>query len=288
MLFRGVLFLMSAELCFVLATVFVKLVTSTSVIPAVEITFFRFFFGVFLALFYIMKTKGSFTPKRWDLVFWRGLFNTVAVILFFMSVEHTTVTNANMLNMTYPAFLFLVAPFINQEKSFAPMMFVYLGLTMVGITLVVHPDFQKIRSGDVYGLLSGIVAAFGVATLRKAREHDSSAIILLYLMAIGTVINLAVMLPVYQAPHGRIAVYVTISALLGVLGQALLTYGYIHISATGGGLVSSSRILFATVMGLFFFNESLTPGIVIGGACIAASIIGVTLLKRTPAELESV
>lgn len=278
---------MSAELCFTLATVFVKLVTSTSPIPAVEITFFRFFFGVFLAFFYILKSKASLKPNRWDLVFWRGFFNTVAVILFFLSVQHTTVTNANMLNMTYPAFLFLVAPFINGEKRFSPLMFGYLTLTMTGIVLVIHPDFHKIRAGDVYGLLSGIVAAFGVATLRKAREHDSSAIILLYLMSIGTLINLMVMLPVFQVPTGMIAVYVAISALLGVLGQALMTYGYIHISATGGGLVSSSRILFAAAMGVFFFNEALTPRIILGGCCIAASIIGVTWLMRAPAEMES-
>ena len=59
-------------------------------------------------------------------------------------------------------------------------------------------------------------------------------------MATGVVINFVVMAPVFVMPHGKAALYIAISALLGVLGQALLTYGYIHISATGGGLVSSS------------------------------------------------
>jgi len=287
MLLRGVFFLMSAELCFALTTVFAKFVNSISSIPAVEITFFRFFFGVFLALAYMLKSKTSFVPNRWDLVFWRGLFNTLAVIFLFMSVERTTLTNANMLNLTYPAFLFLVAPFINGEKRFSLMMFGFLALTMTGISLIIHPDFHRVRMGDVYGLLSGIMGAFGVATLRKAREHDSSAIILLYLMATGLVINFAVMEPVFVMPHGKAALYVAISALLGVLGQALLTYGYIYISAMGGGLVSSSRIVFATLLGMLCFNEALTVRIAIGGGCIATSIIGVALWMRAPEKMES-
>jgi membrane-bound ClpP family serine protease len=35
-------------------------------------------------------------------------------------------------------------------------------------------------------------------------------------------------------------------------------------------------------MGLFFFSEALTPGIVLGGCCIITSIIGVTWLMRAP------
>lgn len=271
--------LMGGELCFALSTVFTKYVTSTSPIPAVETTFFRFFFGFWLALFYILHTKGSFKAARWDLVFWRGLLNTIAVILFFMSVEHTTVTNANMLNMTYPAFLFLTAPFINKEKS-SPGMLVFLVLTMVGIFLVIRPDFHHVRVGDLYGLLSGIVAAFGVAVLRKAREFDSAATILFYLMGLGTILNFLVMLPVFVMPYGMPAVHLVISALFGVLGQSLMTSGYLHVSARGGGLVSSSRIFFAAVLGIVLFHEVLTPRIALGGSCILASIVGVTLLMR--------
>lgn len=276
---KGVLLLMAGELCFALSTVFAKYVTSSSPIPAVEVTFFRFIFGFFLSLFYLIQWKGSFRAARWDLVFWRGLLNTVSVILFFMSVQHTTVTNANMLNMTYPAFLFLVAPIINKEKS-TPPMFIFLALTMIGITLVVHPDFSHVRVGDVYGLLSGILAAFGVATLRKAREFDSAGTILFYLMCLGTVLNFAIMMPVFQMPHGMPAVHLVISALIGVLGQAFMTSGYLYLSARGGGLVSSSRILFAAIFGTILFNEVLTLRIILGGLCILGSILGVTLLMR--------
>ena len=70
------------------------------------------------------------------------------------------------------------------------------------------------------------------------------------------------------------------SALMGVLGQVFITSGYRYISARAGGMVSSSNIVFATVLGMLFFNEALTWNILIGGLCIAASVIGVALVMR--------
>ena len=48
---KGVLFLLLAEFCFAAATVFAKFITNSSAIPAIEITFFRFFIGFFMSLY---------------------------------------------------------------------------------------------------------------------------------------------------------------------------------------------------------------------------------------------
>jgi len=276
---RGILYLVGAEFCFCLSTVFAKFVNSTTSISGIEIVFFRFFFGFLLSLLYILKSGETFRPNRWDLVFWRGFFNTVSVIFFFLSVQYTTVTNANMLNMTYPAYIFLVAPFINKEKS-SPLLLVFLVLTMIGVYLVINPDFHHIHIGDLYGMCSGMTAAFAVTTLRKARGFDSPAIILFYMMGVGVIINLICMIPIFIVPHGMAAINIIISALMGVLGQYFITTGYLYISASGGGLVSSSRIVFATALGAILFGEAITLRTVAGGLCILVSIIGIVLFTR--------
>ena len=114
---KGILFLLAAELCFTLSTVITKHVVLVSAVPAVEITFFRFSAGFVLSAFHMVRRKASFKPNNWVTVSLRGVLNTVAVIVFFYAIQFTTVTKANMLNMTYPVFVFLVAPFINREKS---------------------------------------------------------------------------------------------------------------------------------------------------------------------------
>jgi drug/metabolite transporter (DMT)-like permease len=278
-MYKGVLLLISAEFCFALATVFAKFVTKNSNISGVEITFFRFFFGFFLALFYMIKTKESFKPKKINLLIQRGVYNSVAVIFFFLAIQYTSITNANMLNLTYPVFIFFVAPFINKEKT-NPLIVLFLIFTMAGIFLVVNPDFNKINIGDIFGLLSGITAAFGVASLKEARKYDSTFTILFYLMAIGIIINFFVMIPNFIFPKGFVLVNLVFSALIGVIGQVFITSGYKYIGAKAGSLVSGSRIIFAVILGVCIFSEPFTIKIICGGILILLSIICVSFFSQ--------
>jgi drug/metabolite transporter (DMT)-like permease len=280
---RGIYILIMAEFCFASATVFAKFVTNSSDIPAIEITFCRLILGVILATLYMLKTRTSFIPKKVPLVVARALLSFSALITFFYSVEHSSVTNANMLNMTYPVFIFLVAPLFKLEKLHKISM-LFLAMAMIGIYLVIFPDFSHINKGDIIGLLSGIFGAFSIITLSIAREHDSTVLIVFYLMAIGAVCNAFILAPVFVMPHTSDLPFLIGSGLMGVLGQVLLTMGYKNVKAKAGSMVSSSRIIFAATMGFFFFSEALSIRILAGGFLIIAAIIGISALRNKTME----
>jgi drug/metabolite transporter (DMT)-like permease len=271
--------LMLAELCFASSTVFAKLVTEQSDIPSIEITFFRFFFGIFVAYAVLKKKGSSMVPNNKKFVMWRGILNTLAVILFYTSVKYTTVTNANMLNMTYPIFIFLFMPFFVTEKIKLIQIF-YLVLSITGVYMVIQPNFNHILYGDLIGLSSGIVGGISVITLRKAREFDSTALIIFYLMAIGTLINGVLLITVFKMPNTYQAINITVSALLGLAGQIFITSGYKYIEASKGSIISSSRIIFAVILGVIFFNDNLNLELIIGGSFILFSVIQLTLNER--------
>jgi drug/metabolite transporter (DMT)-like permease len=285
---KGILLILCAELFFTLSSVITKHVTLISPVPALEVSFFRFFFGFILTAAWFIRSHNSLKPNRWLTVVFRGVFNTTAVLLFFSSIQHTTVSNANILNLTYPAFVFLTAPFINREKG-RPLMWLFLLMTLGGIWLVIRPDFGSVNIGDLTGLLSGIVSALAISTLKEAREYDSTQIILFYLMATGTIINGIAVIPTFRIPSGSAALWVLAGALTGVAGQWLLTEGYMFVSARTGSLFSGSRIIYAILFGALFFGERLSPPVLIGAFLILASIIGVSSLalkipvkKRNP------
>jgi drug/metabolite transporter (DMT)-like permease len=277
-IYRGIILLMLAELCFAGATVFVKFATTGTDIPAIEASFFRFVLGFIITGIAMFKLKLSIVPNKTKLVIWRALLNTIALIFFFLSVKHTTLTNSNMLNMTYPAFIFLFTPFITKEKITLLQGF-YLGLTILGIYLVIHPNFYNINIGDWYGLLSGIAAALAVMTLRMAREYDSTTLILFYLMAIGFVINGILLIPLFVMPNQKQFIEIIASAILGFAGQAFITSGYKHIEAARGSLVSSSRIIFSVILGILIFSESVSLRWIVGGTFILISLLGVSWPK---------
>jgi len=278
-MYRGIIMLLLAEFCFASATVFAKFVTESSTIPAIEITFFRFLFGIIFAYTLLRKSKASMVPNNKKFVMWRGILNTIAVILFFTAVKYTTVTNANMLNMTYPIFIFLFMPFFATEKI-KPIQILYLVISIIGVYLVIQPNFNHLLYGDLIGLLSGIVGGVSVITLRKAREKDSTVVIIFYLMIIGTIINGILLLAVFQMPNLVQSAYIILSALLGLGGQIFITSGYKYIEANKGSIISTSRIIFAVILGVLFFNDRLNLELVIGGIFILFSVVQLTLSER--------
>ncbi len=275
-MYRGIILLLLAEFCFASATVFAKFVTNTSDISPIEITFFRFFFGVFIAYFSLRKSNMSLIPNNKKFVISRAILNTVAVILFFMSVKYTTVTNANMLNMTYPIFIFMFMPLFGYEKI-KPIRIVYLAISILGVYMVIQPNFGHLLLGDLLGLLSGIMGGLSVITLRRARQFDSTAIIIFYIMAIGTVINGALMIGLFKIPTVELSIYIAISALLGLAGQVFITSGYKHIEANKGSIISTSRIIMAAILGITIFNDKINLELILGGVLILFSIVQLTV-----------
>jgi len=278
--YRGIVFLLLSEFCFTTSTVFSKLLTGTSGISALEVTFGRFILGLIVVSITVYKNAISLAPNKLSLLIWRGVLNTVAVILFFLAAQYTTITNTHMLNMTYPFFIFLFSPLFLRSEKTSPWMYVVLIAALLGIWLVINPHWSAINKGDLFGLLSGIVAAFAVITLNMARQYDSTPVILFYLMSIGTVINGLAMLPVFVWPKGGQWLLLGASAAMGFLGQVCITYGYKYISARSGGLVSTSRILYAVVLGMLIFGEDLTLRIAAGGLLILLAIVAVTWQQK--------
>jgi len=185
-----------------------------------------------------------------------------------------------MLNMTYPFFIFLFAPLFFRQEKISPFLYLILVAALVGIWLVITPNWNSINKVDLFGLMSEIISAFAIVTLNMARKNDSTMVILFYLMSIGTVLNGLAMLPVFVWPRGGQWLLLLASGAIGVAGQICITYGYKYITARAGSLVSSSRILFAVVLGMLIFSEDLTLRIAAGGSLILLSMVAVTLLHK--------
>lgn len=276
---KGIIYLVLSALSFALATVFVKLVTSATDIPGIELSFFRFSFGFLLSLFYILHKRKSIKLVKSIHVYMRGIFNTIAAILFFIGVEYSNISKANLLNMTYPVFVFLIAPFLNNEKS-SKQYLIYLLLTGAGIYFTMVPagvslNNELLNRGDIAALLSGIVAGFAVTSLREARKHNQSYVILFYLMLIGTIINGIMIIPYFIKPHGIFIFYIFLCALFSYIGQYCITEGYKHIDAAPGSLISATRIIFAIALGNILFSEPVTPRIICGSILLLVSLAGI-------------
>ncbi|MFW6215478.1 MAG: DMT family transporter [Alkalispirochaetaceae bacterium] len=286
---RGILLILLSALFFALATVFAKLMVENYDASALIVTFCRFAIGLLVALPGVITGTTPLKPVNPRLVAWRAITNTVAVFLFFLGVQFTTVTKANLLNMTYPVFVFLAAPLINRESS-PKRYYIFLLLTLFGAWQVVRPEeLERLGSfvlGDLLAFSSAVVAGLAISVLRQARKQDESSTILFYLMLLGTVANTAALfwIPFPPLPGVLLA---AVGGAMGAAGQLALTAGYRYVSAAGGALLSSSRLLFAILLGAIIFGDLVTLRVALGALLIACSLIGVTLSRlRAAPEAE--
>ena len=250
-------------------------------VHAFYVTMARFLVGLVLVGPLLARDRTALRMVRPIWVTTRSITNVCAVLLFFLAIQHTTVSNANLLNMTYPLFVFLFAPIVTSERN-GTLRYVALGITLIGAWNVVRPEnltgLSSFALGDTLAFASAITAGFSIATLRRARAHDTSITIVFYVMLVGIVINLF-LLPFVPRPDLAGFGLALTAGTFGAIGQFLLTSGFRHVSASIGALLSTARIPIAAGLGIVLFGDPITVRSALGTLLIVFSLI-VTAYER--------
>lgn len=231
--------------------------------------------GTIVMFIYMVSTKKSFKINKFKHIFIRSAFNSISIMLFSLGFQYTTITNANMLQMTYPVFVLILAPIIYKDKI-DKKSYLYLGIIMVGCYLVAFPKFNSVNIGDVFSVISAISAAISVLSLKEASKYDEPNIIIFYVMLIATLINFPFVIKDLAIPETKILFNIFLSALTGVLGQIFITMGYKYVDNATGAIVSASRILIAAILGVVLFSDPLNFKVIFGGIIIILALFGVS------------
>lgn len=275
MLYLGVLLILISSLCFVLSIYFGKIVTTTTSMTAVVTSFSRLLIGAIIMAIYMVATKKTFKSKDFKPVASRAFLNSFSIILSSWAIKYTTITNANMLHMTYPVFVILLAPFITKEKN-NKSNYIYLFIIMLGSYIVSNPSFSNINVGDAASIGSAIFSALSIFALTMARKNNEGYLIVFYVMFIGIFINFPFAYRDLSTFDSNGIVPVLLSAFSGFFGQVFLTWGYKYVDSATGSLLSTSRIFMATGIGVLFLSEPINTRIIIGMILISLTLIGLS------------
>ena len=246
------------------------------------ITFCRFGLGLIFISIYILGTRTSLKPKQPLFMILRGIFNMLAIVLFYWAVKYTTVTNANLLNMTYPVFVALLSPIFVGEHLKGRDWLVLI-LAGIGIYLVINPDFQRINIGDLLGLSCGIAASFAIIMLRLARKENQTTTVLFIMLLTGTLIIWpAIFRENFSVYTKNVIGILFLCGISGVLGQFAITLAFKHMTAFAGSISGTSRIIFAGIGGFIMLGERPGWNVIIGAIIIITAIALLTSKKREP------
>ena len=266
--FFGWLAVFGSAFFFYLATLIIRLAAYHVQIDSSYFAFSRFLLGFAVVCITMILNRQRLRPSRYHYLIGRTVTNTIAVFCFYKAVTLGSLAEANILNMTFPLFVALISWFFPRGQR-DPAAMVIVAVAFAGIWLVVAPGEMKIGQANMWALASGILAAISIVYLNICRRYHDSQTILFFLFGLGSVLMLVFFHDRIFWPNGEELFFLFSCSAAGVLGQYMLTYGFLYVTAVEGSIISSSRILLAALLGPLLVAD---PHLTLAGWCGALLI----------------
>ncbi len=254
-------------------------------ISALEIVFFRNFIGIFIIVYALKHTAPKLTGGKIHMLFTRGLFGFMAMILFFYTITVIPLGEAITLNKTSPFFVTLLAYFLLHEHLSRRTLFALL-IGFLGVVLIAKPFGMSFSYAHFLGILGGFFAAAAYTTIKKIKDIYDSRVIVFSFVGVGTFLPAVLFLtaPFIEVPTSfkflfpefilpsslHVWLLIGIMALISTLSQWLLTKAYSASNLSIIGVVSYTNIPFAIGFGTLLGDRFPDGMTFLGIACIIA------------------
>lgn len=218
-------------------------------------------------------------PRRFDLLFLRGLFGGIAVLGYFVAIQQIPVGTATLLHYTAPVFTTLFAALFLRERPPAAGGFA-LAAAALGVSLVVWGQGQVL--GGAYGwqflaLGSAVISGAAVTSIRAARRYDGPWEVFTAFCLIGLVCTAPLALLDWRSPAPREWLLLVAVGLVAVVAQVLMTHALGAVEAATGGIIGQVTVITAMLLGHWVDGEPLTA---VSGAGAILTLGGVSLAAR--------
>ncbi|MDA3915566.1 MAG: DMT family transporter [Deltaproteobacteria bacterium] len=286
----GYLCVFGSAFFFYLATVVIKWTRINGLyIDTATFVFARFILGFISVLILMAVKKKKIQIKKSRYLIGRTFSNCIAVYCFFKGVELTSVSQANILNMTYPIFIAIFSWFF-LKKQRDIMVIMIVALAFAGVWLILTPIPNPILNSEetsfhpnsLWALASGLSAAIAIMCLNLARQEHDIETILFFLFGLGSIIILIGFFNKMTMPQVNELKYIISCSFFSIIGQYLLTIGFKYVTAIEGGIISSTRILLAAILGpIIAMDPALSLSGWLGVFLIFSANVYLTMRKAT-------
>jgi len=280
---RALLMLVGSACAFGVMAFFAK-VASQRGVGGAQVAMVRFTIGLLPVLFSGSVRRRALSWQRRDLLFYRGFFGGVAVLLYFLAIDHVPVGLATLLNYTSPVFAGLyAAAFIGEPAQ--PRVLPALAVALFGVFLVVraqggHGGMSAVVHSGVgvwaaVGLLSAALSGAAVTAIRVARRTESSWAVYTSFNALGVVATAPFALAAWRMPDLGAWLALVAVGIFSMIAQLQMTHAYRWIDNLRAGVVQQLAVFVAMAFGAVFLDERVTAGSVIGSLLCVAGVVAV-------------
>lgn len=269
-----------STLAFALANVFVK---EVSHIPVLEVVFFRCTIAAVFCLIGLQKARASFIGNNHLYLFLRGFFGTLALTLFFLTVQNIPLATAMTFQYLSPIFTAIIAVFFLGEKV-KPIQWLFYFFAFAGVLFIAQVDTRV----SFFYMLLGVVSALGSGAaynlVRKLKDDEHPLTIILHFQIVGVVAGFISLFFMWEKPVGWDWLYLLFIGIFSQLGQVFLTNALSREKAASVAIIIYSGLIYGISLGWVFYGEAQSVSSLLGMLFVvvgvAASILYGKRIKR--------
>ncbi|GAC1397560.1 MAG: hypothetical protein NVSMB68_13770 [Thermoanaerobaculia bacterium] len=144
-----------------------------------EVAMVRFAVGLLPVALVGRYRRAAARFQRIDLLLYRGFFGGIAVLLYFLAIEHTTAGVATLLNYTVPVWSGLFSVLFIGENISARVL-IPMPVALFGVFLVIRSHAAPghvlgFGKWELVGAMSAVASGIAVAAMRAARQEAPRA-----------------------------------------------------------------------------------------------------------------
>lgn len=271
---QGILFIILAGFFFSLMTLFVR---KAGDLPTMQKAFFRNLVAAIVSIILLARSPEKFKIKKtsWPGLFARASFGTMGIICNFYAIDKLGLADANILNKLSPFFAIILSVFLLKEKANV-VEWISVFVAFVGAAFVIKPSFAITSLYGFVGLLGGLGAGIAYAFLRKlGKSGERGPVIVMFFSCFSCLFTIPFLIASYKPMTWQQIAFLLAAGCAATGGQLSITKAYTKSPAKEISVFDYTQIIFAALLGFFFFSEIPDYLSIIGYAII----IGIAIFK---------
>ena len=215
--------------------------------------------------------------KKWLLI--RSLAGTTALTIFFYTIHHIPLAIAIVVQNLSPIFTVILAMFLLKERV-RTLQWFFIVMSFFGVALIAYDQLGHGDSnfGEIsffwlgMGMVSAFISAIAYTAIMKLRTTDSPIVIVMYFPMLAIPLMTILCFFEFTVPQGIEWLILLTIGVFTQFAQIYMTKAFHQGTAAGIIPFKYLSIIYAFLVGYFFFGEKLSWTVDVG---IAIVLIGV-------------
>jgi drug/metabolite transporter (DMT)-like permease len=257
-----------STVAFFLANVFVKQVSH---IPAMEIVFFRCIIATALCLYGLKRANADPVGNNHGMLLMRGMFGTVALFCFFVTLQHMPLASAQTIQYLSPIFTAIIAIFVLKE-GVLPAQWIFYAIAFAGVVLIEQFDSRISPFYLALGILSALCSGIAYNLVRSLRGREHPLTVVLHFQLVGAVLGFVSLFHAWVTPAGFEWLYLLLVGVFSQVGQIFLTNALQRERIAGVAIINYTGLVYAIAVGWVLFGEHQGPLAIAGMLLVVAGV----------------